>query len=173
MRNKKKFISREGAQALRDFAAAMPVAIDNISQSTEKLLTTYNSGIEGLGEHGEAFGEMLYQVKKAQELAASAVEELPKRLEITAAKIDAYVSSEVSISGVGGSSASAFSGSTSSSTSSGDSKPPMTDRQKEIERLRKVRECVVKMDQLQKLIDSTQDDDDEDSGFPLTIKRHL
>ena len=98
MSNKKKFITADGAQALRDFAAAMPVAIDNISQSTEKLLATYNSVIEGLGEHGEAFGEMLDQVKKAQELAASAVEELPKGLENTAAKIDAYLAIKPSTS---------------------------------------------------------------------------
>lgn len=99
MSNLKKFLTPEGAQALRDFAAAMPVAIDNISQSTERLLNVYRSTSDDLGRHSDAFAEMLEYIRKAQEKAAEAIEELPKGLENTALKIDAYLAKNPSILG--------------------------------------------------------------------------
>ena len=87
----KKFLTPQGAQALRDFATAMPTAVDNIIQSTEKLINVYRSTAEDLGIHSDSFGEMLDYIRKVQEKAAEAIEELPKGLDITASKIDAYL----------------------------------------------------------------------------------
>lgn len=88
-----KFITPEGAQALREFAAAMPLAIENITSSVEKLNNTFTSVAEGLGTdaHQQDFQEVLNCVKKAQEKAAEAIEVLPKRLEENAAVIDEIV----------------------------------------------------------------------------------
>lgn len=99
MSNLKKFLTPQGAQALRDFAAAMPVAIENISQSTDKLINVYRSTAEDLGAHSDSFGEMLDYIRKAQEKAAEAIEKLPKGLEVTASKIDAYLAKKPSVSG--------------------------------------------------------------------------
>jgi len=99
MGNLKKFLTPQGAQALRDFAAAMPVSIENIRQSTDKLINVYRSTAEDLGADSDSFGEMLEYIKKAQESAAEAIEELPKGLEATATKIDIYLSKKPSVSG--------------------------------------------------------------------------
>lgn len=95
----KKFLTPEGAQALRDFATAMPTAVENIIQSTEKLINIYRSASEDLGAHSDSFGEMLDYIRKAQEKASEAIEELPKGLEITASKINAYLAKKPSVPG--------------------------------------------------------------------------
>lgn len=92
----KKFLTPQGAQALRDFATAMPTAVEDIIQSTEKLINIYRSASEDLGAHSDSFGEMLDYIRKAQEKASEAIEVLPKGLEITASKIDAYLSKKPS-----------------------------------------------------------------------------
>lgn len=88
-----KFITPEGAQALREFAAAMPIAIENIRSSTEKLNNTFTSVMDGLGtdKHQQDFQEVLNYVKKAQEKAAEAIDVLPKQLEENASIIDEIV----------------------------------------------------------------------------------
>jgi len=91
MGNLKKFLTPQGAQALREFAAAMPAAVENIIQCTEKLTNVYRSTAEDLGAHSDSFAEMIGYIKKAQEAAAEAIEELPKGLEVTALKIDDYL----------------------------------------------------------------------------------
>lgn len=99
MSNLKKYLTPEGAQALRDFAEAMPVAIENIRQSTEKLMQVYQTSAEDLGKHSVSFGNMLTYITKAQEKAAEAIEALPKGLENTASKIDAYLAKNPDIPG--------------------------------------------------------------------------
>lgn len=91
-------LNKEGADALREFAQAMPLAISSISESTEKLMNVYQSVAEELGEHDEAFQSMLMYVIAAQKKAAEAIEYLPQNLIRTADAIDAYVAKEVSIS---------------------------------------------------------------------------
>ncbi len=86
----------EGVSALREFAQAIPVAVQNIEQSTEKLMNVYNSVSEDVGVHGGQFLEILEYVKSAQRSAADAVQELPIKLESTASSIESYISSNVS-----------------------------------------------------------------------------
>ena len=99
MSNVKKFLTPEGAQALRDFAAAMPVAIESIYQSTETLLNAFFSCEDSLGSHSDSFFEMLESVKKAGEIALDAINVLPARLEKTASDIDEYLARTKSLRG--------------------------------------------------------------------------
>ena len=98
MANLEKFLTPEGAEALRTFAKAMPFAIDNIAEATEKMDRTYGDVLEGLGTHGGDFKEILEYVKAAQKKATEALEYLPSELEKTAVKIDAYVAKKYGVS---------------------------------------------------------------------------
>ena len=93
-----KFLTPEGAEALRAFAKAMPLAIDNISDATEKMDNTYGTIMNGLGVHADEFKEILEYVKSAKKQAAEAIEYLPVELEKTAKKIDDYVAKKYGIS---------------------------------------------------------------------------
>ena len=97
MANLEKFLTPEGAEALRTFAGSMPYAIENITEATEKMDRTYSSVMEGLGTHSEDFREILEYVKSAKKKAAEALAYLPPELEKTAAKIDAYVAKKYGI----------------------------------------------------------------------------
>lgn len=85
------------AIALREFAEAMPVSIQNIVESTEKVVRVYQSVAEELGVHRQDFYDMLMLIKKAQEEAAEAILQLPKMLNNTADKIEKYVTEHPSI----------------------------------------------------------------------------
>lgn len=87
----------EGAIALREFAEAMPFALENIVESTENLLQVYQSVAEELGNHEPEFCEMLLHIKKAQEDASEAIQVLPGQLLATADKIDAYVANRPTV----------------------------------------------------------------------------
>ena len=84
-------LNRERSAALREFSEAMPLAIQNIVESTQQIIQVYNSVAEELGEHEQDFYNMLMLIKKAQEEAADAIQELPKQLNLTVDKIDAYI----------------------------------------------------------------------------------
>lgn len=90
-------LNTESANALRDFAAAMPLAMGNIMTDTETLLRTFQSVSETLGVHAQDFSDMLAHIKKAQEDADEAVGALPPMLSSTADKIDDDVASRPSI----------------------------------------------------------------------------
>ena len=60
-------LSHEGANYLRDWAEAMPVAIQNIIESTEKVTSVYQSVSDSVGPHRAAFYQMLLNIKKMQE----------------------------------------------------------------------------------------------------------
>lgn len=92
-------VNAEGALALREFAKAMPLAVDNIVAATEKLIQVYQSVSETLGEHDTDFYNLLVHIKNAQELAAEAIKELPPKLNVTADKIDIYVATHATVSG--------------------------------------------------------------------------
>ena len=64
----------EGAAALREFAEAMPLAIENIRVSTEDLFGIYQSVAENVGPHEQDFRQMLATVKKAQEEASDSIQ---------------------------------------------------------------------------------------------------
>ena len=91
-------ITSEGAQVLRDFASAIPLAVDNIVEQTSTLLNVYTSLSEKLGVHNEDFHNMLLKVSEIQKKAADAISELPPKMLNTAAKIDAYVAAHPEIS---------------------------------------------------------------------------
>lgn len=91
-------LNSESATALRDFSEAMPVAIQNIVECTERVVQVYQSVADTLGVHNQDFYNMLMLIKKAQEEAAEAIQVLPKMLTTTADKIDAYVANNPNIS---------------------------------------------------------------------------
>ena len=92
-------LDAEGAMALREFAEVMPLAIENISQSTETLFRVYQSVADRVGPHEHDFENMLLLIKSAQENAAEAITVLPSMLQKTADKIDAYNAARPTISG--------------------------------------------------------------------------
>lgn len=92
-------LNTESATALREFAEAMPLAIENITECTEKVVQIYQSVAENVGPHKQDFYNMLMLIKAAQEVAMEAVQALPSMLNATADKIDAYVAANPSIVG--------------------------------------------------------------------------
>ena len=86
-------ISHEGANFLREWASVMPVTLENITSSTEKVVQVYQQVAENVGPHRQDFYEMLLLIKAAQENLSDALRELPIGLNNTADKIDYYVSS--------------------------------------------------------------------------------
>lgn len=92
-----KFLTREGAEALREFAESMPFAIANISEATETLRKQYDAVAEGLGVKQDDFLEILECVKAAQEKATEALEYLPAELKKTADDIDEYIDMPLSV----------------------------------------------------------------------------
>lgn len=92
-------LNTESAMALREFAEAMPLALENITASTEKVVQVYQSVAENVGPHNQDFLNMLMLIKTAQESAAEAIQALPVRLIATADKIDAYVAANPSVEG--------------------------------------------------------------------------
>ena len=90
-------LNSESAAALREFSESMPVAIQNIVDSTEKVVQVYQSVADTLGVHNQDFYDMLMLIKKAQEETAVAIQVLPKMLTTTEDKIDAYVAANPTI----------------------------------------------------------------------------
>lgn len=91
-------LNPESSSALRTFAEAMPFAVSHIVESTEKLVQVYQSVSDTVGPHEQDFYQMLMLIKKAQELAAEAVQVLPPKLIVTADKIDAYIAAHPNVS---------------------------------------------------------------------------
>ena len=89
-------LTNEGADTLREFASSMKLAIENIVEETNKLIEVYNS-LEDLGAHEDDFAELLENIKRVQEEARDALDVLPRKMEATADKIDAYVASRPKI----------------------------------------------------------------------------
>ena len=92
-------INSESSAALREFAEAMPLALENIRVSTEDLFGVYQSVADGVGPHEDAFKQMLVTVQKAQENASNSIQKLPEMLKKTADKIDRFIAQNPSISG--------------------------------------------------------------------------
>ena len=90
-------LTPEGSNALREFAASIPVTIDNIVADTEQLNRVYQSTAEDLGVHSNSFAQLLLSIKKAQELAADAILALPPMLESCAVSIDQDVANNPTI----------------------------------------------------------------------------
>lgn len=91
MANIKLTLTRDGAEILRTFAKALPVAIENIQMSTEKLYSIYQSVVGNLGVHKQDFENLLSCIKKMQIKATYALAILVPNMNKTAEKIDEYV----------------------------------------------------------------------------------
>lgn len=91
MSNIKLTLTYEGAEALREFARALPVATENIQLSTEKLYAIYQSVAEDLGVHKQEFESLLSHIKKMQLNATYAIAMLVPNMNKTADRIDDYV----------------------------------------------------------------------------------
>ena len=84
-------LNNKSALALREFAEAMPQAIQNIRDDTDRLFGVYRSVEDKVGVHADDFHNLLLAIEKVQEEAAQAVEVLPHMLIETAVKIEQYV----------------------------------------------------------------------------------
>lgn len=94
--------SYEGVKALRDFAEAMPYAVNQVDESTQRLLGTFN-GLEGeLGIRGDVFRALVEQCIKATAIALDAVSELPVNLRMTADELEDWLDRQIEIDGVAG-----------------------------------------------------------------------
>lgn len=89
----------ESAQALRDFAKAMPVAINNIVEETQSLITVYKSVSDQVGPHEQQFDTMMKLISKAQNDATDAINALPPKLRYTADKIDEFIATHPEVVG--------------------------------------------------------------------------
>ena len=84
-------LNHKSVLALRKFSEAMPQAIQNIRDDTDKLFSVYQSVQDKVGVHGDDFHNLLQTIQKAQEDAAQAVEALPHLLTETAERIENYI----------------------------------------------------------------------------------
>ena len=85
-------VTPAGAAALREFADAIPQAVQNIVEDTEQLNRVYQSVSDTLGIHEGDFRSLLQMIDRAQNIAADAINTLPIMLRNTAERIDEYVS---------------------------------------------------------------------------------
>lgn len=92
-------LDRESVDALRILAKALPQALQNIGESTDKLLNVYETVEEDIGPHTEEFKLMLKNVKKSITTSSEAVLQVPRILERTADKIEDYLDSRPSSGG--------------------------------------------------------------------------
>lgn len=86
------YLCKEGVQSLREFAAVMPIAVNNIERSTEKLFQIYQSYEEDLGVHRKDFYELLRIMAVAVKNCEEAVNALSPQLNSTADSIEDYLS---------------------------------------------------------------------------------
>ena len=84
-------INMESVQALREFADKLPYVTNNMQEQTEHLMTIYNSVADKVGVHEQDFLALLMTVKKAEEFAAEAIEQLSPMLRQTADKMEIYI----------------------------------------------------------------------------------
>lgn len=92
MEKEKLTLTHQGAESLRDFARALPIATEDIKVSTEKLYNIFKSLSEDLGEHKDDFEKLLLHIDKLQTETTEAINQLVPKMLKTADKIDEYVS---------------------------------------------------------------------------------
>jgi hypothetical protein len=83
----------ESVDALRVLAKALPQAVQNIGNSTDKIMKVYETVEEEIGPHSEEFKNILNNVKKSIVVSSEAVLKVPVVLERTADKIEDYLNS--------------------------------------------------------------------------------
>lgn len=107
-------ISRAGAEALRDFASAIPYAIELLWQDTEQLVRQCNSVLPDLGEMSDPFDEMIKMCLNAIREIEEEISSVPEDLNRTADAIDEFLDNrpELGFSDGGAAGSSPFDGST-------------------------------------------------------------
>lgn len=88
-------ISYEGAEALRDFAKAMPYAVEQMAQASADLRVTFTSIADDLGDLGKDLSELINNCILAVETAQESIEGLPAGLEKTADDIEKYLNDHI------------------------------------------------------------------------------
>ena len=88
-------LNSQSAQALREFADAIPRAVERITNDTVKLISLYQSISEQLGVHRDDFYLVLLHIQKMQIISAEALEVLPIMMRKTADEIDDYIFPEL------------------------------------------------------------------------------
>lgn len=84
-------VSSQGADALREFAAAMKLAQTNIEESTLTMSRGIVSRLEELGPAEENFRLLLASVEKSKKHMEEVLEILPPRMVYVAEAIEQYV----------------------------------------------------------------------------------
>lgn len=84
-------INKSSVVALREYADQISQTYIKLDEDILRLLGIYNSVFEKVGPHNEMFEEMLFQIKKAEEISNESIEKLSDMLRYTADKIEAYI----------------------------------------------------------------------------------
>ena len=84
-------LNTETVEVLYYFADRLPVAVSNISESTNRLLSIYNSLADDLGVHNNDFQIMLLNTQKSLLLANEAFMYVEKFSRNAAEKINNYL----------------------------------------------------------------------------------
>ena len=84
-------LNQESADALRELAATLPLAIENISDATEKLFSNMSHLNGGLGVHRDDFILMLQQIRAMVEKAREVIQILPAEMNHKADQIEVYL----------------------------------------------------------------------------------
>lgn len=91
-------LSHPSAMALREFAGKIPIANENILTSAGRLSNIVSAVSDSLGIHRVDYIEMMKLICEYQKQTAEAISELPRLLNDTADRMDAYVAHSLSIS---------------------------------------------------------------------------
>ena len=91
----------ESVVVLETFAEAIPKAVQDINECTQRLINTFLSLSDDMGEHAQAFQQMLDLIKRAQDEAGEALMVLPAHLKASAEAMEAYLKSQPSLPNIG------------------------------------------------------------------------
>lgn len=89
----------EGVQALRDFADAMPYAMGQIADETERLRERFRGLETELGMRGEIFGDIINMCIIAVNDASESISDLPAGLRSTADQLEEHLNKMIDLYG--------------------------------------------------------------------------
>ena len=92
-------LTQKGVNAVREFAEAMPVAINSIISDTEELERQYRSLSAQIGVHEPQFEEMMRIISTAQEEAVEAIQALIPKLNESADSMQEFINKNPELSG--------------------------------------------------------------------------